>query len=163
MKHNRLKWNQIKSPAVLPGIVTLFFLLMLMFFINIHSISHLFNRESYDMVTATVNRPATDKFFLLFPKVELSYRYQGQTYTETSFFLLEPLFGLSAEQGTELALYVNRYAPNHSLIKVKFFHNIINWLLPVLIVICLIQLVRRIRTCQADKKKEALADETKME
>ena len=88
MKHNRLKWNQIKSPAVLPGIVTLFFLLMLMFFINIHSISHLFNRESYDMVTATVNRPATDKFFLLFPKVELSYRYQGQTYTETSFFLL---------------------------------------------------------------------------
>lgn len=165
MKQDKAKRHKIKSPAILSRIVIMLFLLMLMFFVNINSISHFFNQSSYETVTATVIRPTTDKFFLLIPKVELTYSYRGQQYTETNFFVLEPLFGLSSEQGTELTLYVNCYAPNHSLIKVNFFHNIINWILLLLEISCIINLVRRIRTFQSEKKKrkEAQTDEKKVE
>lgn len=165
MTKNKTKRRKPKTPAILSRIVILLFLVMLMLFVNINSISHFLNRSSYETVTATVIQPTTDDFLLLIPRVELSYQYQGQQYTETNYFFFEPLFGLSSEEGTELSLYVNSYAPNHSLFKVNFFHNILNWILLLLEAACIVNLVRRIQTYRSKKKegKEAHINEKEME
>lgn len=134
-----------KPPALLPRIVILLFLLMVLLFVNLDSISHVLNFGSYEKVTAKVVKPTTDDFLLLIPMAEIEYSYKGTTYTEEKLFVLQPLFGLSREPGEELTIYVNTYAPNYCLIKVNFFHNLVNWLLLALIAICITHMVLRIR------------------
>ena len=46
-----------KPPAILPRIVILLFLLMMLLFMNLDSVSHLLNYGSYEKVTAKVVRP----------------------------------------------------------------------------------------------------------
>ena len=158
MSKEKKKKHKIKSPAVLSRIVILLFLMMLMTFVNISSITHFLNRTSYDTVTAHVLQPTTDDFLMLIPRVEITYQYQGQTYNEKEYFVLEPLFGLSSEKGTELPLYVNIYAPTHSIFKVNFFRNIVNWILLILEAACIYNLVFRIRRYRSEKRaaKEGL-------
>ena len=153
MRKENNKRRKIKSPAVLSRIVILLFLIMLMTFLNISSVTHFLNRTSYDTVTAHVIQPTTDDFLMLIPRVEITYQYQGQTYTEKKYFVLEPLFGLSSEKGTELLLYVNIYAPGHSIFKVNFFRNIVNWILLILEATCIYNLVFRIRRYRSEKSE----------
>lgn len=165
MAENRTVQHKRKSPAILSRIVILLFLMMLLLFVNINSITHFFNRSSYEAVTATVIRPTTDDFLLLIPKVELSYQYKGQQYTDTKYFVLAPLFGLSSEEGEHLTIYVNTFAPNHSLFQVNFFRNILNWIFLLLMIACIINLVHRIRKYFFNKAKRngGTHNETKME
>lgn len=157
MSKDRTRLRKPKSPAVLSRIVIFLFLVMLMLFVNINAICYLFNRSSYETVTATVLERTTDEFLLLIPKVKISYEFGGQQYTEENYFVLEPLFGLSSEPGTELTLYVNTYAPAHSLFQLHFFRNILNWLLLIFEAACIYNLVRRVRTYRLAKRtaKEA--------
>lgn len=150
-----------KPPAILPRIVILLFLLMVLLFINLDSISYMLNYGSYEKVTAKVVKPTTDNFLLLIPMAEIQYSYKGVTYTEEKSFVLQPLFGLSKEPGEELTIYVNTYAPNYCLIKVNFFHNLVNWLLLALIAICIANMVQRIRKKQTHtrRRKEAVTHE----
>lgn len=157
MNNGTTKRRKLKSPAILPRIVILAFLFMFMLFINIDSVSHLLNHGSYEKVTATVVKPTTDDFLLLIPRVELTYQYNGQQYTEKKFFIWEPFFGLSSEAGSKLDIYVNTYAPNYCLFKINFFRNIINWILLILIGAGIYNVIQKIRKYQIDKlqKKEA--------
>lgn len=143
-----------KAPAILPRIVILLFLIMVLLFINIDSMSHVLNFGSYEKTTAKVVRPVTDDFLLLIPMVEIQYSYKGIEYTEEKLFVLQPLFGLSREPGEELTIYVNTYAPNYCLIKVNFFRNVVNWLLLVLIAICIFNMIRRIQRKKEHKKSK---------
>ena len=142
-----------KAPALLPRIVIQLFLLMVLLFLNIDSVSHTLNLGSYEKTTAKVVKPATDDFLLLIPMVEIQYSYKGVEYTEEKYFVFQPLFGLSREPGEELTIYVNTYAPNYCLIKVNFFRNIVNWILLVLIAICITNIIRRIQIIRKDRKR----------
>lgn len=153
MSNENKKRRKIKSPAVLSRIVILLFLVMLMLFINISSVTHFLNRTSYESVTATVTRKTTDDFLMLIPRVEITYQYQGKTFIEKKFFVLEPLFGLSSEKGTQLPLYVNIHAPEHSLFEVNFFRNIVNWILLILVAACIYNLIFRIRRYRSEKRE----------
>lgn len=142
-----------KAPALLPRIVMLLFLLMVLLFLNLDSVSHRLNSGSYEETTAKVVKPATDDFLLLIPMVEIQYSYKGVDYTEEKYFVTQPLFGLSREPGEELTIYVNTYAPNYCLIKVNFFRNIVNWILLVLIAICIFNMLRRIEIIREQRKR----------
>lgn len=142
-----------KAPALLPRMVILLFLLMVLLFLNIDSVSHVLNSGSYETTTARVVKPATDDFLLLIPMVEIQYSYKGIEYTEEKYFVFQPLFGLSREPGDELTIYVNTYAPNYCLIKVNFFRNIVNWILLVLIAICITNMIRRIRIIREERQR----------
>lgn len=146
-----------KAPALLPRIVILLFLLMVLLFLNIDSVSHMLNFGSYEKTTATVVKPATDDFLLLIPMVEIEYSYKGVKYTEEKYFVFQPLFGLSRDPGEELTIYVNTYAPNYCLIKVNFFRNIVNWILLALLAICIANIIRRIQIIREGRirRKEA--------
>lgn len=150
-----------KPPALLPRIVILLFLLMVLLFMNLDSISHILNYGSYEKVTAKVVKPTTDDFLLLIPMAEIQYSYKGVTYTEEKLFVLQPLFGISREPGEELTIYVNTYAPGYCLIKVNFFHNLVNWLLLALIAICITQMIRRTqgKKTQSRRRKESKTHE----
>ena len=153
MSNENKKRRKIKSPAVLSRIVILLFLVMLMLFVNISSVTHFLNRTSYESVMATVTRKTTDDFLMLIPRVEITYQYQGKTYTEKKYFVLEPLYGLSAEKETQLPLYVNIHAPEHSLFEVNFFRNIVNWILLILAAACIYNLSFRIRRYRSEKRE----------
>lgn len=147
-----------KPPAILPRIVILLFLLMMLLFMNLDSVSHLLNYGSYEKVTAKVVRPSTDDFLLLIPMAEIQYSYKDVTYTEEQLFILQPLFGLSREPGDTLSIYVNTYAPNHCLIKVNFFRNPVNWLLLALIALCITDMIRRIKKKQTYRTQKGGLD-----
>lgn len=160
MRETKTKRHRIKTPAVLSRIVIFLFLLMIMLFVNINSITYLLNSDSYETVSATVVQSTTDKFLLLIPAVELNYHYSGEEYTERKLFILESLFGLSDETGTKLILHVNKTAPNHCLIDVSFFKNIVNWILLILEFVCIYNLIQRIKI--AKQEKEVLKNEKEM-
>lgn len=153
MKKNKNKPHNFKLSDILSRIVILLFLSMLMLFININSVAFHLNRSVYESVPATITEETTDEFLLLIPKVKVSYTYQGQSYSEKKFFLLEPLFGLSSEKGTTLTLYVNTKAPNHSLFDVSFFFNILNWILLILEIACIYNLIRKIQEYYLQHKR----------
>lgn len=153
MQNNKKKRHKIKSTVILSRVVVLAFLIMLLIFININSVSYLFNPGSYEKTTATVIKPTKDEFFLLLPSVEISYEYNEQTYTERKYFIGEPFFGLSDEPGSELPLYVNTYAPNHCLFRVNFFCNVFNWILLLLMIACLYNLRKQILTYEMNHSK----------
>lgn len=146
------KRRRLKSPAILPRIVILLFLIMVQLFINIDSFSHMLNRHSYEERTATVVERTTDDLLLLVPMVEIQYQYRGEEYREKKYFLLQPLFGLSGEEGTQLTVYVNTYAPNYCLFRVNFFRNILNWILLALLIVCIGNMVRRIRQWRMNRR-----------
>ena len=154
MDKDNTKRRKPKPPAILSRIVMFLFLVMLMLFMNINALCYFLNRSSYETVTATVVQQTTDEFLLLIPKVEVTYQFHGQQYTEKKYFFLEPLFGLSREEGTTLTLHVNIYAPANSLFEVHFFLIILNWLLLVFEAVCIYNLIRRIRTYRLAKKFE---------
>ena len=82
MDKDNTKRRKPKPPAILSRIVMFLFLVMLMLFMNINALCYFLNRSSYETVTATVVQQTTDEFLLLIPKVEVTYQFHGQQYTE---------------------------------------------------------------------------------
>lgn len=148
----------IKSPTMLPRIVTGALIFMLLLLINIDTCSYIMNHNSYEKTTATVTKTTTDTFLLFIPKVELTYEYNGAAYNESKFFILRPLWGFSSQESTKIPIYVNRYAPNHSLFQVNFCRNILNWFLLILMAVDIYDIVQRHRKKRenANPKKEVL-------
>lgn len=154
------KRQRIKPTAILSRIVIFLFLLMIMFFININSVTYALNTNRYETVSATVVQATTDSFLLLIPAVEINYRYQEKEYKQKKLFLLESLFGLSDEPGTQLALHINKKAPSHCLFEVNFFKNIVNWILLIMEFVCIYNLVQRIK--KTKREKEGQTNEEQM-
>lgn len=139
--------NRIMTP-----IVALLFFLLLHMFLNYGSFAYCMNRGSYEEVTAVVDKPTTDKFLLLIPMVTIQYSYEGQAFTEDEYFVTQKFFFLSDNPGTELTIYVNKEAPNHTIFKTHFLGNPLNWLLLLLEGICIFRLVKRIRKAGLGKQ-----------
>lgn len=151
MGRKKVGVNRIMTP-----IVVLLFFLLLHLIMNYDSFTYCLNRDCYEKVTAVVEKPTTDKFLLLIPMVTIQYSYNGEQYTEDRYFVTQKFFFLSDKAGTELCVYVNRNAPNHTLFKTHFFGNVINWLLLLMEGVCIYMLVKRIqkmRLIRNDKKK----------
>lgn len=151
MGRKKVGINRIMTP-----IAVLLFFLFLHMVLNYDSLTYSMNRSSYEKVMAVVEKPTTDKFLLLIPMVTIRYSYGGQQYTENRYFVTQKLFFLSDEAGTELTVYVNKEAPNHTLFKTHFFGNLLNWLLLLLEGVCVYMLVKRIQWLhlrKQDKKK----------
>ena len=147
MGRKKVGINRIMTP-----IVALLFFLLVHMFLNYGSFAYCMNWGSYEEVTAVVEKPTTDKFLLLIPMVTIQYSYDGQGYTEDEYFVTQKLFFLSDDPGTDLTVYVNKEAPNHTIFKTQFFGNPLNWILLLLEIICIYRLVKRIRTAGAWKR-----------
>ena len=80
MQKKGRKQRARKTPPLLPRLVILFFLLMVLLFMNIDMCSRILNYGSYEKTTATIVAKKTDGFLLLIPMAELSYQYEGTEY-----------------------------------------------------------------------------------
>lgn len=143
-------------------IVMILFILVFLFLLNFNSFCHFCNRNSYEQVTATVTQKTTDPLALLIPMVRIKYDYQGKTYEDRKYFLLQPLFGLPSGAGSELEIYVNKEAPGYSIFKENFFRNIVNWLLLVFGGVFVSLLVRRIRQGFRNRKTRKMQREREL-
>ena len=143
-------------------IVMILFILVLLFLLNFNSFCHFCNRNSYEQVTATVTQKTTDPLAMLIPMVRIKYDYQGKTYEDRKYFLLQPLFGLPSGAGSELEIYVNNEAPGYSIFKENFFRNIVNWLLLVFGGVFVSLLVRRIRQGFRNRKTRKMQREREL-
>jgi hypothetical protein len=139
------KRKKIRVNKILRPISVWLFILLLQIVLNFDSTCYLFNHSNYEQITAVVAEEKTDPYLLLIPMVKLEYNYNGQTYSQDKFFVLQPFFGLSSEKGTELPVYVNKLAPGYTIFKTGFFRNWINWLLMVISVCCLFRIGKLIR------------------
>lgn len=151
MGRKKVGVNRIMTP-----LAVLLFFLFLHIVVNYDSLTYSMNRGSYEKITAVVEKPTTDKFLLLIPMVTIQYSYGGEQYTEDCYFVTQKLFFLSDGPGTELTVYVNKQAPNHTLFKTHFFGSLVNWLLLLMEGVCVYMLVKRIqriRLLRQDKKK----------
>ena len=99
---------------------------------------------------------------MLIPMVRIKYDYQGKTYEDRKYFLLQPLFGLPSGAGSELEIYVNKEAPGYSIFKENFFRNIVNWLLLVFGGVFVSPLVRRIRQGFRNRKTRKMQREREL-
>ena len=147
------KQRKVTISKIMTPIVMILFILVLLFLVNFQSFCHFCNRNSYDTVTATVTQKTKDPLVMLVPMVRIKYEYQGETYEDRKYFLLQPLFGLPSEAGSELAIYVNKGAPGYSIFKENFFRNMVNWLLLVFEGVFASLLIRRIRQGFLNRKK----------
>ena len=138
------------------------FILVFLFLLNFNSFCHFCNRNSYEQVTATVTQKTTDPLAMLIPMVRIKYDYQGKTYEDRKYFLLQPLFGLPSGAGSELEIYVNKEAPGYSIFKENFFRNIVNWLLLVFGGVFVSLLVRRIRQGFRNRKTRKMQREREL-
>lgn len=143
-------------------IVMILFILVFLFLLNFNSFCHFCNRNSYEQVTATVTQKTTDPLAMLIPMVRIKYDYQGKTYEDRKYFLLQPLFGLPSRAGSELEIYVNKEAPGYSIFKENFFRNIVNWLLLVFGGVFVSLLVRRIRQGFRNRKTRKMQREREL-
>ncbi len=143
-------------------IVMILFILVFLFLLNFNSFCHFCNRNSYEQVTATVTQKTTDPLAMLIPMVRIKYDYQGKTYEDRKYFLLQPLFGLPSGAGSELEIYVNKEAPGYSIFKENFFRNIVNWLLLVFGGVFVSLLVRRIRQGFRNRKTRKMQREREL-
>ena len=143
-------------------IVMILFILVFLFLLNFNSFCHFCNRNSYEQVTATLTQKTTDPLAMLIPMVRIKYDYQGKTYEDRKYFLLQPLFGLPSGAGSELEIYVNKEAPGYSIFKENFFRNIVNWLLLVFGGVFVSLLVRRIRQGFRNRKTRKMQREREL-
>lgn len=143
-------------------IVMILFILVFLFLLNFNSFCHFCNRNSYEQVTATVTQKTTDPLAMMIPMVRIKYDYQGKTYEDRKYFLLQPLFGLPSGAGSELEIYVNKEAPGYSIFKENFFRNIVNWLLLVFGGVFVSLLVRRIRQGFRNRKTRKMQREREL-
>lgn len=157
MQKKERKQRVRKTPPVLPRFVILFFLLMVLLFMNIDTCSRILNYGSYEKTTATIVTPKTDGFLLLIPMAELSYQYEGTEYKEDKFFVLPNLFGISNEAGQQITIYVNKTSPNYCLIQQPFYKNAINWILLLLLGVCIHNIVK------LQKKKKEVSHESQID
>ena len=67
MQKKERKQRVRKTPPLLPRLVILFFLLMVLLFMNIDMCSRILNYGSYEKTTATIVAKKTDGFLLLIP------------------------------------------------------------------------------------------------
>lgn len=153
------KERKITISKIMTPIVMILFILVLMFLLNFNSFCHFCNRNSYELVTATVTQKTTDPLAMLIPMVRIKYDYQGKTYEDRKYFLLQPLFGLPSEAGSELEIYVNKEAPGYSIFKENFFRNIVNWLLMIFGGVFVSLLVRRIQQGLRNRKNRKMQSE----
>jgi hypothetical protein len=160
MTETTKKKRKIKATPILPRIVILCFLFMILLFMNVDSLSYLMNYKSYERAQATIAKTTTDDFLMVIPKVEIQYEYQGVTYTEEKYYVIPQRFSLPYEEGSSVGVYVNTTAPNYTLFRMNFFKNVWNWLLVALIVVCIINLTRRIKK-RGTQKKEKKTDKRK--
>lgn len=155
-KEQRVTISKIMTPVVMT-----LFLVVVLFLVNFQSFCHLFNRNSYECVTATLVQNTSDPLTMMVPMVRIQYDYQGTTYEDKKYYVLASLFGLTKEEGSELEIYVNKAAPGHSLLKENFFKNIVNWILLLFGGVFVSLLVRRIRQGFRNQKKRRLRRKTK--
>lgn len=139
------KRKKIRVNKILRPISVWLLVLLLQIVLNFDSTCYLFNHSSYEQITAVVVKEKTDPYLLLIPMVELEYNYNGQTYSQDKFFVIQPSFGLSSEEGTELSVYVNTLAPGYVIFHTNFFRNLLNWLLMIISVCCILRIYRLIR------------------
>lgn len=144
------------SKVMTPVVMTLFVFLLLLL-MNLHSLTHFFNREEYQSVKATVVEETKDSFAMVIPMVTVYYQYGETTYEDKKLFVLQPLFGLSSQKGDELTIYVNQKAPNHFIFKENFFANGVNWLLLVFEGVFISLFVRRCRRIYLNHKEKRYA------
>lgn len=139
------KERKVTISRIMTPMVMILFVLVLLFFNNFQSFCHFCNRSSYESVTATLTEKTSDPFTMLLPMVKIQYEYQGTTYEDKKYYILQPWFGLPTEAGSELTVYVNREAPGYTLFKENFFRNIVNWILLLFAGVFISLLYRRIR------------------
>jgi len=156
------KERKITISKIMTPIVMILFILVFLFLLNFNSFCHFCNRNSYEQVTATVTQKTTDPLAMLIPMVRIKYDYQGKTYEDRKYFLLQPLFGLPSGAGSELEIYVNKEAPGYSIFKENFFRNIVNWLLLVFGGVFVSLLVRRIRQGFRNRKTRKMQREREL-
>jgi amino acid transporter len=155
-KSEKKEWKKkkITISKIMTPIVMVLFVLLLLILLNVQPLCHMLNRHSYEKVQATVVEKTADPFTMLVPMVDVKYEYQGTAYEEKKYFVLAPFFGLKAEAGTPITIYVNKGAPNHFLLKENFFANWINWLLIIFEAVFISLLVRRIRQAGRNRKEK---------
>ena len=156
MQKKERKQRVRKTPPLLPRLVILFFLLMVLLFMNI-DMCRILNYGSYEKTTATIVAKKTDGFLLLIPMAELSYQYEGTEYKEDKFFILPHLFGISNEAGQQITIYVNTTSPNYCLIQQPFYKNVVNWILLLLLGVWIHNIIK------LNKKKKEATHESQME
>ena len=120
---------------------------------NLDIITYLSNMGSYDRIDVQVKTPSTDEFIMMIPKVDIEYTYNGETYEESKYFVLQPLFGMKDNVGEILPAYVNINAPKYTLFKVNFFANWLNYLLLLFDVVCVCRIITYIRRQEAVRKE----------
>ena len=157
MQKKERKQRVRKTPPLLPRLVILFFLLMVLLFMNIDMCSRILNYGSYEKTTATIVAKKTDGFLLMIPMAELSYQYEGTEYKEDKFFILPHLFGISNEAGQQITIYVNTTSPNYCLIRQPFYKNVVNWILLLLLGVWIHNIIK------LNKKKKEATHESQME
>lgn len=160
------KVKKEKRMNVMTPLILTLFIITLLLFMNIQSVSYFLNTDSYRKVSAKVVRQTTDPFTMIIPMLDISYQYNGTEYEDTKLFVLQPFFGISSESGDEIEIYVNRKVPNYCLFVEPFYKNTINWFLVLFGVVFLEILIKRIvvrckRRRQRKLEKEAQDGEDK--
>jgi len=138
---------------ILTFIVITLFIILLQVLMNLDSITFLCNMSSYDVIDVKVKSPSTDEFIMMIPKVDIEYTYNGESYEESKYFVLQPLFGMKANVGEILPAYVNINAPKYTLFKVNFFTNWLNYILLLFDVVCVCRIITYIKRQDAMRKE----------
>ncbi len=155
-KEQRMTISRIMTPVVM-----ILFIAVLLFLMNFQLFCHMFNRDRYESVTATLVQNTSDPLTMMVPMVRIQYEYQGTVYEERKYYALAPLFGLTRQEGSDLEIYVNKTAPGHSLFRENFFRNIINWILLIFGGVFISLLIRRIRQGFRNHKRRRLQKKIK--
>ena len=138
------KQKIIKKKNLTTPFIMMLFVTAILIFLNIQTLTYALNTEKYYAVSTTTTREKSDGFTMIIPMVEYTYQYQGQTYKDSKYFVIQPLFGLSNKSGTVLDIYVNKKVPDRTLLREPFERNLVNWGLLILWIFFIYIFIQRI-------------------
>lgn len=124
-EYKKAQKGKLRHKSRYMPVINIFLLIILILSLcNFHRLIYILNMNEYTGVEAKVERQSKDGLFIVFPKYEVNYSYNGKDYDSTETVVENILFKRGIEGTT--TVQVNKLAPSNCLILLPFFSAEIN-------------------------------------
>lgn len=124
-ERKKVQKGKLRHKSRYMPVINIFLLVILILSLcNFHRLIYILNMNEYIGVEAEVEKQTKDGLFIVFPKYEVNYSYNGKDYDSTETVVENILFKRGIEGTTRVQ--VNKLAPSNCLILLPFFSSEVN-------------------------------------
>ena len=118
-----------KRKKLLPWFTFILFTLFFLMLINFNKFTYWINEDAYESVNCKVTKQTYDGLLAFFPKIDVSYTYNGEE-IESSKIMYSGIF-FNDKVDDNITIYVNKASPKDFLLNQSYLDSWLNWILTI--------------------------------